>query len=224
MKSQAINPLFPDTLLHKMPDEQIQMITQQFLQEKSTLSQVVAALIDTLPGKINVFHYNCFRILIKIADAQPDLLFPYWDHFIKLWKNELPDHRVMGVQLFARVVSADKDSRTDSVFGEYMKILDDPNLIPSRMFVQTLIHIIHSKPHLQPQILSALFNFNQTHHKIPNQALIWSDIIELFGQIYPTVPDNDKSIIQQLIQQHLSSTSPKTRQVAKKVQQIVMDR
>jgi hypothetical protein len=178
-----------------------------------------AALRDELVegsfAKNETLRYNCVRVLFHAMDRQPDLFYPYWDRFAKMIDSPNGFHRSAAAQAIAFLTPVDVDCRLDPIFGHYLGLLDDPKVMVSHYFLDTLDRICRARPELQAKIVKTLLNIDQTHHLPPRKELLKADVIAILDRLFDTMPPRDQKKAVGFAAASLKSTSGKTRKTAK---------
>ena len=170
-----------------------------------------AALRDGVVSKNEVYRYNCFRVLLRISESQPAVLYPDWEGFVALLGSDNAFHRSIGLQVIANLVSADVDRRFDALFDRYFALLDDDKVMVARYLAQSAGRIAKAMPDLRARITERLLDVACTHHE--HKDLVKTDVIQAFAEYAEDYPD--KARILAFVEQQLDSTSPKTRKAAK---------
>ncbi len=162
--------------------------------------------------KANV-RENSSKVLIFLAENQPEVLLPYWTNFIKLLKSENGFSKYVAIHVITLLVQIDKKGLFEKVFDVYYGLLDDESVMVASHLAGTSGKIAKAKPALQPKITQCLLAVDKTHFNASRQALIKSYIIEAFSEYFEE--SEDKAMMIAFVKQQVDCESPKTRRAAK---------
>jgi hypothetical protein len=124
-------------------------------------------------------------------------------------------HRSIAAQAIAHLASVDTDCRLDRIFNHYLKLLDDPKVMVTHYFLETLGFIYHARPDLQNRIITSLLNIDQTKHLPGRKDLLKADIVVVFDRLFDTLSATSKKKVSAFVESQRESSSPKTRKAAK---------
>ncbi len=178
-------------------------------------AELLDALVDGAFDKNETLRYNCVRVMFRAMDQKPGLFYPYWEHFAAMMDSENGFHRAAASQAIASLAVADSDCRLDKVFTHYLLLLDDPKVMVTSYFIQTLDRVARARPDFQPRIIKALLNIDRTHHTREHKELLKADILAVLDRLFETLPDTDRKRTLAFADAALQSTSGKTRKTAK---------
>ncbi len=178
-------------------------------------SELRDALVDAAFDKNETLRYNCVRVMFRAMDQQPKLFYPYWDHFAEMMDSPNGFHRSASAQAIAFLSGADADCRLDKVFTHYLLLLDDPKVMVTSYFIQTLDRMARARPDLQPRIIKAVLSIDKTNHTRDHKELLKADILAVFDRLFDVLSDKDRKQALAFATAALQSTSGKTRKAAK---------
>jgi hypothetical protein len=124
-------------------------------------------------------------------------------------------HRSIAAQAIAHLASADTDCRLDRIFNQYLKLLDDPKVMVTHYFLETISFVYHARLDLQGKIIASLLNIDKTKHLPGRRDLLKADIIIVFDPLFDTLSPNSKKKVLAFVESQLESSSPKARKAAK---------
>ncbi len=186
-------------------------VVEPVLQDAELRDALVLSSFD----KNETLRYNSVRVLFRALDEQPQLFYPYWDRFAQMIDSPNGFHRAAAGQAIAVLAAADTDCRIDKLFNHYLGLLDDPKVMVAHYFIDTLDRICRARPDLQPKVLKALFNFEQTKHLPARKELLKATIIGVFDRLSGTMTVKDQKKALAFVEGCLTSSSGKTRKAAK---------
>src|SRR5512143_1374807 len=160
-------------------------------------------------------RYNSIRVLWRAADRKPRLFYQYWDRFAAMITSPNGFHRSAAAQLIASLSAADEDCKLDRLLNDYMRLLDDPKVMVTHYFVETLDHICRARPDLQKRIVTALLNVDRSSHTQQHKDMLKADILAVLDRLFDSLPADLQRKSLKLAESTLGCTSPKSRKAAK---------
>jgi hypothetical protein len=173
------------------------------------------ALVAGLQAKEEGLRYNCYKVLLKVAERDPALLCADWDSFVSMLASENSYHRMVGVTFIARLVPADTEQRFERIHEAYFAHLDDDSVIVARYVAQNAGRIARARPELAAWIVERLLGIVRTYHRAERRDLLAADVITSCAELLDLAPD--KGRILAFVREQAQSKSPKTRQAAKEL-------
>lgn len=175
--------------------------------------EALQIILEGLGAKDNVYRENCFKVVLDICAAKPQVLYAEWDYFVDMLDSANAFHRAIAVRVLARLTPVDRAERFEGLFERYFELLDDDKVMVSRYLVQNVWRILAAKPHLTNRVTLKLLDVEKTRHPESRQALLKADIIEwLVGH---DVAVEDKGRVLSFVEKALESSSPKARKAAR---------
>lgn len=180
---------------------------------------LLSEIVDGLKLKVNTkspeetVRYNCYKVLMHVADTNGSTLYPRWQSFVEALSSDNSYHKMAGVQLIAALAKSDINNKFQKITDRYFDLLDDPSVIVAIYVASTAGKIVNAKPALELQITEKLVGIPNTHHLPSRKALVAAGAIESFGQYVSSV--RDRGPILEFVRAQEESESPKTRKLAK---------
>jgi len=184
-------------------------------EDHSLLSELIDGLklkVDTKSAEETV-RYNCYKVLLLLAETRGELLYPAWERVVVPLKSDNSYHKMAAVQLVARLASADVGEKFENVFETYFGLLDDKSVIVAIYVAQNAGRIVKAKPGLEPRITGKLLALEKTHHPSSRKGLVIAGAIESFGQYLDMASDRGRIV--DFVKRQQQSESPKTKKLAK---------
>jgi hypothetical protein len=202
-----------ETRVYKMlasnKDPDLDGAIQLALADEEALREVLAGVVS----REDAYRHNCFKVLHRISEERPVVLYPEWDYFCGLLSSGNTYHRSTSVRIIASLACADDEGRFERIFDRYLDLLDDESVIPARYLAQEAGRIARSKPHLRTKIVERLLRIDETHHTQSRKDLIAADIIASFGEFFEEA--DAKGQILEFVERQLGNSSPKARKAAR---------
>jgi hypothetical protein len=199
------------TLRKLLADKQqphLEEATQLALSDRQALDQILAGIV----AKDDVYRFNCFQVLYRLSEEQPETLSPHWDYIAGLLDSDNSYHRSIAGQLLANLSQADTEGRFEVIFDRIFALLDDAKIVPARQFAQHVGRIARARPELQARITERLLTVDETHHTESRKDLLKGDVIVAFDEYFVDSPDQERILA--FVEQQLACSSPTTRNAA----------
>jgi hypothetical protein len=171
-------------------------------------------LVEGSSAKNETFRYNCVRVLYRAIEARPDLFYSYWDRFTGMIDSPNGFHRSIAAQAIALLASADRDHKLDPLFDHYLGLLNDPKVMVSHYFLETLARICGARPDLQEKVIASLLSIDKTKHLPGRKELLKADVISTFDRLFEALPPQAQKKVSAFAKKQEESRSPKTRKAA----------
>ncbi len=165
--------------------------------------------------KNETVHYNCVRVLFRAMEREPQLFYPYWDRFAAMVVSPNGFHRSAAAQAIAHLASVDAECRLDGLLRSYLRLIDDPKVMVTHYFIETLDRIYIARPEFQNKIIATLLSLDQTHHLPQRRDLLKADVLTVLDRLYEILPAKDRKKALALAHDSLEGDSSKTRKAAR---------
>ena len=177
-----------------------------------TDTELLRTLLDGQVLKNETYRYNCFKVLHRISEDCPFVLYPHWDYFVDLLNSENAYHKIASIEIIANLTQVDQENRFKTIFDQFFRLLDARSMIVAITIAQNAGKIAKSKPGLQEKITKILFNIDKTHYEQDRKDLIKAGAIQSFEVYFDRYPKKEKIIA--FVEQLKNCRSPKTRKIA----------
>ena len=199
-------------ILHTLANEKnvdLTIAVESALTDDHLLQQMLEGIVS----RSDVYRYNCFKVLLSIAQEQPQRMASSWQHLVELTKSENSFHRAIAVQIIANLATLDDGKEFERIYDGYFSLLNDESLVVARYVARSAGTIARAVPRLQPRITRSLLSIDLTDRDQERKDLVKADAIHSFAQFVET--SGDKKEILDFVERQLNCTSPKTRRDAK---------
>ena len=195
-------------LLSEKQQPQLEEAARLALSSREALDEILGGIVS----RDEVYRYNCFQVLYRLSQDQPEALYPEWDHLAGLLNSDNSYHRSIAGQLIPNLVQADAENRFEVGFDRIFALLDDEKIVPARQFAQHIGAIVRARPDLQPKIIERMLAVEDTHHTESRKDLLKGDVIAAFDEFFDESPEQER--ILGFVERQLNCSSPRTRKVA----------
>lgn len=171
--------------------------------------KVFSGLLEGIQSKKETIRYNSFKVLMRLSEEHPEVLYPEWDFFVTMLDSPNSYWRLSAVRLLANLTRIDKESKFEKIFDQYYSLLND-SVIVAIYLVGDSGKIARVKPKLQPKITNKLLSIDKTQQK--HKDLVKGSALEAFSEYFEEIK-NKKKIVD-FAKSLLKGESPKTRKIA----------
>jgi len=189
-----------------MSEPDIEALATQATKDTRKLSE----LLENLLSKNDEIRYPSFKVLLKISEENPELLYKKWSFFLNMINSDNSYWKLIAVRIMANLAKADVENKFEKIFDQYYRLLNDSVIVAGHLASNSW-KIAKAKPVLQKKITNKLLNIDKTNHK--HKELIKAGAIEAFNEYYEEA--ENKGEIIGFVREQLESQSPKTRKKAK---------
>jgi len=103
----------------------------------------------------------------------------------------------------------------DELLNKYLRLLDDPKVMVTHYFIETLDTIYRARPDLQKRVLRTLLSIDRSKHTQQHTDLLKADILGVFDRLFDILPVEDRKRAFAFAKAALENKSAKTRRAAK---------
>lgn len=172
-------------------------------------------LVEHAFDKDETVRYNCVRVLWRAMEREPALFYPYWDRFAPMVESINGFHRSAAAQFIALLAPVDRDCRLDAILRPYLRLRDDPKVMVSHYFIETLDVICRARPDLQARIIGNLLDINDGKHTQQHKELLGADVLGVLDRLSDSLSPELRKKAARFAKAAAASSSPKTRRAAK---------
>jgi hypothetical protein len=176
------------------------------------LSKELSESLDGILSKKDEVRSKSYKILMRISEEQPELLYAKWDYLASLLNSNNHYQRYVSINLLANLAKIDVQNRFEKIFEEYFSNVNGDRTMVAGQAALNSGKIAKAKPNLQTKITNRLLNVDRTHQG-KQIELIKAYVIEAFSEYFDESPD--KKRITDFVKAQLESKSPKTKKIAK---------
>ncbi|GMQ58728.1 hypothetical protein AN1V17_31230 [Vallitalea sediminicola] len=197
----------------KKKDLDISALAKKTIDDKEYRDMVVLYLMTY---KEIMVYYHSYYILAYASEIKPELFYEYWDDFASLLSHKNSYHRDIGMILIGNLIAVDTNNKLEDVFDEYIKCIDDEKFMTAQCCVRNLKKIVKYREDMIGKIGNMVLHIEDiTSYTKKQTELLKYDILDLLDSIYDKA--QDKTEINLFINDCIESISPKTKKMAKKL-------
>jgi hypothetical protein len=176
--------------------------------EDEKLSEALEGILS----KKDEIRSNSFKILMRLSEEQPEVLYTKWDYLADLLDSDNHYQRYIAINLLANLAKVDAKNKFEKIFDKYFSNIDGDRTMVAGQAALNSGKIAKAKPNLQAKITDKLLNIDNTHQG-KQIDLIKAYVLEAFNEYFEESTDKNK--ILDFVKAQLESKSPKTKKLAK---------
>lgn len=142
----------------------------------------IEKFVAWLSLKENDIRYKAF-LLLQEQSKIDNSVYPFWDVFRKMLKNENSYQRSLGAMMLAENVQWDAELKMRDTISEYLELLFDPKPVTIRQCIQSLNVIVQKEKIYNRKITDAICGFEIMEIRESMRKLILLDIIYVLLEI-----------------------------------------
>jgi len=155
---------------------------------------------------------NCSQALLWLAENQPQVLLPHWEHFVTCLRSNNGFSIYVAMYVLAALAAIDTEDRFAAVCRDYLDLFATEKTMVAGHAIRCAARIAMACPRYREAILHDLLAI-ESIHRGKNMGLMVGYVIEAFDLLFDTV--EDKGSIFTFVERHAQSESPRTRKQAK---------
>ncbi|MDD3740148.1 MAG: hypothetical protein PHH30_02810 [Bacteroidales bacterium] len=200
------------------------------IKEKSDINKIVSQIIknpEQIENLINVVEnekgsikFGCEKILRLVSEQKPELIYPYFDFFVKLLDNENKFLKWGAIITISNLAIKDNENKFEKIFEKYYAPIKGSVMVTAANEVGNSDKIIQAKPELKEKIIDKILEIEKAKY-IHKGALspecknvVCGHAIDTFEKIYNQTLPPQKVIV--FVKKQLKNSRDKVRKKAEK--------
>ncbi len=180
----------------------------------STAEQV-NALCDGLASPQARTKYGSAKLLRRLSEQDPDLLYPRFDFFAHLMEGETRILRWDSSRILGHLARVDSEGRIDKLLDRYLAPIAGNELIAAANAIQGAGDIARSKPHLADRIATEIVKVSHAHYATPEcRNVAAGHAIQALDRFFEHI--QEKMPVLEFVESQLENPRPATRKKAEK--------
>ena len=157
-------------------------------------------LIEGLTAPKGSLRFGFEKVLRLISEQRPDLVYPFFDTYVKLLDSENSFLKWGAILTIANLAAIDSDKRFDAIFKKYYSPITGPVMVTAANIIGSSARIAQAKPELTKRITREIMRVEKARFKhkgspsteCRNVAL--GQAIDTFDKIYDQIDDKETVI------------------------------
>lgn len=180
----------------------------------STAEQV-DALCDGLTSPQARTKYGSAKLLRRLSEEDPGLLYPRFDFFARLMEGETRILRWDSSRILGHLARVDSEGRIDNMLDRYLAPITGKELIGAANAIQGAADIALAKPHLADRIAREILKVGRAHYSTPEcRNVAAGHAIQAFDRFFEHI--QKKKRVLAFVQSELQNPRAATRKKAEK--------
>jgi len=176
---------------------------------------LIEVVVEGLGAKQPSVKYGCEKVLRKIGEMQPDLLYPYFDFLTAMLDCENCFLKWGAIHDIANLTRVDGAGNFELIFDKYYAPISGPVMITAATIIGASARIALAKPLLAERIVTEILKVESAEYKTPE----WRNVaighaIDSFDQFFDHV--RRKGRIVQFVKRQLQNSRTPVRKRAEK--------
>jgi hypothetical protein len=191
-------------------------IVKEVIKSPECIPQLFAGLNHD-KGNIKL---GCEKILRLVSEQKPEIIYPYFDTFVKLLDSENNILKWGVIITISNLSSVDTENKFEKIFGKYYASINDKTMITASNIVKNSWKIALAKPELAEKISKEILKVEKVRYENKGQLspecnnIICGHAIDSFEKFYDEI--KDKKPITDFIKRQLNNTRKSVAKKAKK--------
>ena len=182
---------------------------------KAVLRQpgLVQPLIENVTHPQARVRFGAARVLERIAEDAPALLYPHFAFFVRLLGGE---NRILcweATRILAHLVAVERDGQFEGAFRQFFAPLSGPTMITAANIIQSAPVIARARPEWAERMARQILRVETAHYKTPEcRNVAIGHAIKALGQLFPLL-QKPRSVIE-FVRRHTGNSRAATRKKA----------
>ena len=125
----------------------------------------ITNLLDGLKNDRGTIRLRCEKVLRLISEQEPELLYPYFNTFVKLLDSENSFLKWGAIIIISNLTSVDSDNKFEKIFEKYYASIMDKTMITAANIIGNSWKIALEKPHLTEKIVEEILKVEKSSYE-----------------------------------------------------------
>ena len=180
----------------------------------STAEQV-DALCDGLASPQARTKYASAKLLLRVSEQDPALLYPRFDFFAHLMEGEVRILRWNSSRILGHLAWVDSEGRIDQLLDRYLAPITGKELIAAANTIQGAADIALAKPHLADRIAREIVKVSRANYATPEcRNVAAGHAIQALDRFFEHI--QNKEAVLAFVESQLKNSRPATRKKAER--------
>jgi hypothetical protein len=182
----------------------------------------VADLIEGVQAPRGAIRFNYEKTLRLISEKKPDLIYPHFDLFVRLFDGDNHFLKWGAIMTIANLTAVDSAKKFESLFEKYYAPIKGPVMVTAANIIGSSPRIVGFKPHLTDRVAGEILKVEKARYQIDGcdspecRNVAIGHAIAAFAQFFDGIAD--KPAVLKFATRHLKNPRPA---VAKKAGQLL---
>lgn len=159
--------------------------------------------------------FGAAKALRDLSERAPDLMYPHFDFFVSLLRNENSILRWNAILVLGNLARVDEDCRVDRILDDYLAPISGPHLIDAANTMRGAAVIGAAKPYLADKIARQVLQVERATYATPEcRNVAIGHAIDCIGRLFSSI--TGQRLIQCFVFRQISNTRNATRKKAER--------
>jgi hypothetical protein len=177
---------------------------------------LIPILIEGVGSQKARIRFGSAKVLRRMSEMEPKLLYTYWDHFADRLSGENTFLRSDAMFVLANLAIVDSDRKFERIFERFYSQLNDKSMIPAANVAGNSGKLALAKPHLQTKIINRLIRIDDTDHGSECKNIIKGGVIDSFEEFYEEASRANKKKMLAFVRGETGNRRKSTRRKAER--------
>lgn len=180
--------------------------------------ETIPCLFDGLNAQKANIRYGSEKVLRRISEERPELVYPHFDRFIELLVGENKFMKWGGIVTIANLAVVDSEKRIEQIFDRYFAPIGGPVMVTAAKIIGSAARIAKAKPDLTDRIVTEILKVETAKYLMHGKRspecnnVACSHAVDTFTEIYDQI--RDKKRVRDFVGRQLRSSRPAVRKKA----------
>jgi len=181
---------------------------------------IIKELVEQLKIEKSSLKFSYEKILRLISEKTPQLIYPYFDDYVKLLDSENNFLKWGAVLTIANLTSVDSENKFDKIFRKYYLPIEGPAMITAANIISSSWRIVSAKPYLTENITKEILKVQRAEyiHKgklsLECKNVVCGHAIDSFAMFYNKI--ENKKPVRDFTKQQLNNSREAVKKKAEK--------
>jgi hypothetical protein len=159
--------------------------------------------------------YGCEKVLRAISEQRPDLIYPYFDSFVKMLDSANSFLKWSAIITIGNLACVDSENKFEKIYDKYFAPVPGPVMITAANIIESASKIALAKPHLQEKITREILKVNKAKYQTDEcRNVAIGHAIDSLDKYYEQI--KHKKPVMDFVRQQLENTRAPVRKRAEK--------
>ena len=208
----------------------LERISQKGIEIETVADEVIASpdstpqLFEGLFSKKGTIRFGCEKVIRLISEAQPEIIYPYFDRIASLLESENNILRWGAIIIIANLAAADSEGKFEKIFDKYFAPVTGKQMITASNIVKNAWKIASAKPSLVERISREVLKVEDTVYEKKGKpssecnSIVCGHAIDSFSKFYEKIKNKKpvKDFIKRQAENPRSTVAKKAQKFARK--------
>lgn len=183
---------------------------RQLARKAASNPALIDELLDGLKEGPARKRFGCFKALHLLSEQRPDLLYPYFDAFVRLLGHENKIYQWEATFVLSQLAGVDPAWKFNGIFERYFAPIPGPVMISAANAIRGGARVARARPELADRIAAEILKVARARYATPEcrNVAIGHAVVAL-EEIMDSL--QDRTPVLQFVRKQLRNSRPSTR-------------